>query len=98
MRRREPVRIGDVMGDFFASTPNIARKIAEAKIPDVWPQIVGGIIASYTSKMEVKSGGRLFVYVTSSVVRNELFMHRSALPEEINRAVGFPAVSTVIIK
>ena len=98
MRRREPVRIGELMGDFFESTPTIARKIAEAKIPDVWPSIVGDIVASYTSKLEVKTGGRLFVYVTSSVVRNELFMRRTVLVEEINRAVGRAVVSSVIVK
>lgn len=92
------MRIGEVMGDFFESTPTIAGKIAEANIPDVWPHIVGDIIASYTSKIEVKSGGRLFVYVTSSVVRNELFMRRSALPAAINEAVGREVVKTVIIK
>ena len=37
MRRRDPVRIGDALNDFFSSTPVIARKIAEAKIPDLWP-------------------------------------------------------------
>ena len=41
MRRRDPVRIGDALNDFFSSTPVIARKIAEAKIPDLWPVLVG---------------------------------------------------------
>lgn len=97
MRRREPVRIGEVMDDFFAATPKIARKIAEAKIPDVWPCIVGNRMSLYTTKMEVKNG-KLFVYISSSVARNELFMRRTALPEEINRAVGRDVITTVIIK
>ena len=46
MRRRDPVRIGDALNDFFSSTPVIARKIAEAKIPDLWPVLVGNVIAS----------------------------------------------------
>ena len=40
MRRRDPVRIGDALNDFFSSTPVIARKIAEATIPDLWPVLV----------------------------------------------------------
>ena len=51
MRRRDPVRIGDALNDFFSSTPVIARKIAEAKIPDLWPVLVGNVIASYTTKI-----------------------------------------------
>ena len=70
MRRRDPVRIGDALNDFFSSTPVIARKIAEAKIPDLWPVLVGNVIASYTTKIELRTGGRLFVHLSSSVARN----------------------------
>lgn len=98
MRRREPVRLGDVLDDFFASTPTIARKIAEARIPDLWPAIVGDLVASYTTRIEIQRGGRLFVYVSSSVVRSELFMRRATLCDAINAALGREVVSTVIIK
>ena len=83
MRRRDPVRIGDALNDFFSSTPVIARKIAEAKIPDLWPVLVGNVIASYLS---------------SSVARNEVFMRRSALMDAINEASGIRIVSSVIVK
>jgi len=98
MRRREPIRIGDALNDFFGSTPLIARKVAEAKIPDLWPRLVGEVIASYTTKIEVKTGGRLFVYLSSSVARNEVFMRRSALKEAFDRALGPGVVSCVIVK
>lgn len=97
MRRREPVRIGEALNDFFRTTPTVARKIAEARIPDVWPQLVGDIIASYTQRMEVKSG-RLFVYLSSSVVRSEVFMQRETLKEAINKAIGFDILTTIIVK
>ena len=98
MRRRDPIRIGDALNDFFTSTPTIARKIAEARIPDVWPRVVGDIVASYTVRLEIKTGGRLFVYLSSSVVRNEIFMQRAALKEAINRAVGSDILTTIIVK
>ena len=98
MRRRDPIRIGDALNDLFTSTPTIARKIAEARIPDVWPRVVGDIVASYTVRLEIKTGGRLFVYLSSSVVRNEIFMQRAALKEAINRAVGSNILTTIIVK
>ena len=98
MRRRDPIRIGDALNDFFTSTPTIARKIAEARIPDVWPRVVGDIVASYTVRLEIKTGGRLFVYLSSSVVHNEIFMQRAALKEAINRAVGSDILTTIIVK
>ena len=94
MRRRDPVRIGDALNDFFSSTPVIARKIAEAKIPDLWPVLVGNVIASYTTKIELRTGGRLFVHLSSSVARNEVFMRRSALMDAINEASGIRIVSS----
>ena len=97
MRRRDPVRIGDALNDFFSSTPVIARKIAEAKIPDLWPVLVGNVIASYTTKIELRTGGRLFVHLSSSVAR-KVFMRRSALMDAINEASGIRIVSSVIVK
>ena len=93
MRRRDPVRIGDALNDFFSSTPVIARKIA-----DLWPVLVGNVIASYTTKIELRTGGRLFVHLSSSVARNEVFMRRSALMDAINEASGIRIVSSVIVK
>ena len=97
MRRKEPIRIGEALDELFKSMPTIARKIAEAKIPDRWPLLVGSVIASYTTRMEVKNG-RLFVYISSSVARNEVFMRRAVLKEEINRLSGLEVISTIIGK
>ncbi len=97
MRRRDPIRIGAVIDDFFASSPTIARKIAEARIPDLWPQLVGDLIASYTTKIDI-SNGRMIVYLTSSVVRNEVFMRRESLRQSINQTLGQEIVRVLIVK
>lgn len=98
MRRREPIRIGEALDDLFRSTPTIARKIAEAKVPDIWPELVGGIIASYTTGIEIQQGGRMFVHISSSVARNEVFMARASLAEAINDRLGMKVVTCIIVK
>lgn len=98
MRRREPVRVGDALNDFFTTNPTVARKLAEARIPDLWPQLVGDLIASYTSKIDLQPGGRLIVHITSSVARNEVFMARAALKDEINKLSGMVVVAHLIVK
>ena len=90
MRRKDPIRIGDAISEMFLSVPHIARKIAEAKIPDRWPQLVG-------PDMEVRNR-RLFVYISSSVARHEVFMRRETLKDEINRLSGIDVISTIIVK
>lgn len=84
MRRTRVVRIGDVVREFF-DRPYVARKIAEASLPEVWSAVAGPAAASMTSRVEYRHG-IMYVYVTSSVLRHELFMNRSALRDRINAA------------
>ncbi|MDR2885518.1 MAG: DUF721 domain-containing protein [Rikenellaceae bacterium] len=97
MRRTKPAPIGEIMGDWLRESPTIARKIAEAKVADHWAAVVGPYAAAFTTSVEVRSG-TLYVKVTSSVVRSELFMRRAALRDALNAAVGLAAVTNVIIK
>ena len=46
----------------------------------------------------LNESGRLFVYISSSVARNEVFMLRAVLKEEINRLSGLEVISTIIVK
>lgn len=97
MRRTRTVRIGDLWDDFLLSAPTIARKIAEAKVADHWPSVVGEYAARCTNSCEMR-GGTLYVNVTSSVVRNELFMRREQLRRQLNAAVGHEVVSGIFIR
>ena len=98
MRRREPVRVGEALDQFFRERPEILKKIAEARLPEVWTQVVGPEIAKYTQRVSVERGGRMFVYLSSSVVQNEIFMRRAALKEELNRVLGQEVVAHLIVK
>ena len=97
MRRTEPVRVGEVLDEWLSRCPGIARKIAEAKIPDLWPQVVGAVVAGYTLSLEIERG-ILYVKMSSSVVRNELFMRRDTLRDAINAALGADVVHAIIVK
>jgi predicted nucleic acid-binding Zn ribbon protein len=85
------------MGDWLRESPTIARRIAEAKVADHWPRVVGVYAASFTTSVEVRAG-TLHVKVTSSAVRSELFMRRSALRSALNAAVGMEVVSGIVIR
>lgn len=98
MRRRDPVRIGDALNDFFSSTPVIARKIAEAKIPDLWPVLVGNVIASYTTKIELRTADACSFISARRWRATRYSCGRSALMDAINEASGIRIVSSVIVK
>ena len=88
--------IGDILKDFF-SQPYIAAKVAEGKLPETWQQVVGERVASLTSSIKLENRV-LYVSLTSSVVRYELFCRRDALRDEINRVSGVKLVNVVIIR
>jgi predicted nucleic acid-binding Zn ribbon protein len=96
MKRKNAVRLGDVLEDFFAR-PYVAAKVAEGKLPDTWREVVGERVASLTSSLRLENRV-LYVNITSSVVRYELFCRRTTLRDEINRISGLKLVNTVIIK
>lgn len=97
MRRSEPVRIGDLWDSFLKNAPTVARRIAEAKVADVWPVVVGESIARFTTSLEVKNGV-LYVRTSSSVVRSELFMRRESLRDSLNQALGLRVINVIIVK
>lgn len=97
MRRTKPVRIGELWGDFLKESPLIAAKIAEAKLPDFWREVVGDAVASYTMAMNLHKG-ILYVTVSSSVIRYELLMRRETLRQQLNTKMGFASIKSIIIK
>ncbi|MDE6861823.1 MAG: DUF721 domain-containing protein [Alistipes sp.] len=59
--------IGDILDEFFRR-PYVAAKIAEAKLPDFWREIVGDRVADITTEFRLERH-ILYVGMQSSVVR-----------------------------
>ena len=96
MRRSKPTLIGDILNEFF-SRPYVAAKVAEGKLPDFWAMVVGERIAMQTTDLRLVNHV-LYVSVTSSVVRQELFYRRDSLAEQLNTLAGCKLVNVVIIR
>ncbi|MCD7962253.1 MAG: DUF721 domain-containing protein [Rikenellaceae bacterium] len=97
MRRTEPVKIGEMIGDFFSSNPKLARKIAEVRAVEIFKQSLDNNLADYIMRVNV-SYGKMYVQVSSSVIRHEIFMRRSSIMEKINKELNEEIISTIIIK
>ena len=96
MKRTRTQSIGEILEDFF-KRPYVAAKVAEGRLPDFWREIVGEYVAGYTRELRLENHV-LYITVSSSVVRNELFYRRDAIASEINRIAGLRLVNAVIIK
>jgi hypothetical protein len=97
MRKTRPMSIGELWNDFIESRPGRARRLTAARIPDIWPSIVGDKAAAHTESVEVVNG-LLFVKMRSAAARNEMFMRRSEIKNTIDRLLGPKIVNDVIVK
>ena len=96
MKRTTPKTVGELMEQLFKS-PNIAAKIAEGSLPDIWRRVVGPVVAEQTHQVRLVRGV-LFVHITSAIMRNELMMRRDALVRAINKEAGIDIVAQLIVQ
>lgn len=73
------------------------QKFKEREVCNVWPEVVGQMIASRTKSVSV-SDGRLLVVFTSAVVRNEILMVKDGLVKALNDRLGEQIIKDIIIK
>ena len=88
--------MGELLEDFF-SRPWVAAKVAEGRLPEVWRECVGDLAADMTTHFELRDR-ILNVRISSSVLRNELFLRRAELCDELNRRSKVPLVEQIIVK
>lgn len=97
MRRSETQSIGSLFQDFIKSM-NLEGKLAEVRLIDNWPNVVGVPIARRTGKLLIKNKV-LFVYMDSSVARNELYMlDRKSIVMALNKIAKAELIEDIIIR
>lgn len=87
----------DEVVDLVLKQMGLDRKFRECEVEDLWPEVVGKMIASKTKSLKMVDG-KLFVTFTSSVVRNELMMVKEGLIAALNAKAGEGVVKEIIIK
>ncbi len=97
MRKTVPMSFGALWDEFLETNPAARRRLAEARVAEVWESIVGPAVAARTTSISVERGV-MYVHISSSVARNEIFMRREELKEVVNQAVGMRVVNVVIVK
>lgn len=88
--------VGDLLEEVF-SRPEIAAKIAEGELPDVWRKVVGDEVASLTTQLQLNRRV-LYVQVRSSVIRSEMLYQRESLRQRLNEASRVALIDSIIIK
>ncbi len=85
----------EVLEDLFKAY-GWTEKMDGVKVTNMWEKVAGKIIANHTTDMYVKNN-KLYVKLDSSVLRNELFMDRSAMTKKINKELGKKVINEIIL-
>ena len=96
MKRTRTRLIGEVLEEFF-KRPYVAAKIAEGKLPEYWREIVGEYAAMQTHEIRLENH-ILYIGISSSVVRNEIFFRRDQIMQLLNERAGIRLINAIIVR
>lgn len=96
MRRNETRPIGEVIKECLDEL-NISKTLKEKRLVSQWTELLGKTVSVRTKQVYIKDR-TLFVYMTSSVARNELMMMRQAILEKMNEIAGEKLIDSVVIR
>lgn len=95
MRRNKTITLGEALGNLIKEY-RLEKGLKEAAVLNIWENIAGKVITARTKRTYLKDGV-LHIYLTSSVVRNELMMLRDALRSQINSRAGEEVVREIML-
>ena len=95
MRRNKTITLGEALGDLIREY-RLEKGLKEAAVLNIWESVAGRVITARTKRTYVRDGV-LHIYLTSSVVRNELMMLRDALKSQINSRAGEEVIRDIVL-
>jgi len=96
MRKSNTQTIASVIKDYLKES-QIEGKLKEVQVVNSWEELVGKTIARRTNRIYIKNG-KLYLHMNSSIVKNELLMHREGIIERINTNAGEEIVKEIVIR
>lgn len=95
MRRNKTITLGEALDDLVKEY-RLGTGLKEAGVINIWESLAGKVITTRTKRVYLKDGV-LHIWLTSSVVRNELMMLRDALKTQINSRAGEEVVREIAL-
>ena len=96
MRKKNTQKLDEVIQEYLKAL-NIDNKLKEVQLIKSWDDIVGRTIARATQNIFVKNR-KLYIQLSSSIIRSELFMIRDGLKKTLNNHVGEEVIDEIILQ
>ena len=95
MQRTNTVSIAQVINELLCEY-KIDGKLRETRIISAWSEVLGPL-SKPDDKLYIKNG-ILFAKLSSSVIRNELYMMRSTLMKRLNEKAGAEVITDIVFR
>lgn len=94
MKRNNTEQVGDIIRRLLRQE-GLETPLNEYRLIDAWKDVVGPVIARYTTNLYIKNQ-TLYVHLSSSVLRQELSMSRTLLIRNLNAQVGSQVIVNIV--
>jgi hypothetical protein len=81
----------------FLSKSNLKNGIRSVQIEEIWLQLMGKTIASYTDKIQIINS-TLFINTSVGPLKNELLYQKEKIAQRVNEALGEKVITNVVIQ
>jgi len=96
MRKKNTELLSDVIRQVLKQQ-HLDKPLNEKRLMDAWPMVLGTNIMQYTSELSIRNRV-LYVKLTSSVLRHDLFISREEIKTSLNKQVGSEVIVDIIFR
>ena len=96
MKRQNTTSLGETI-QLWIESSKLRQQLDEKRLIAAWKPMVGEYMGSLTREIYIKNR-TLFVYVDSSVVRNELLLAKTLLIKRLNDENGGNIIDDIVIR
>jgi hypothetical protein len=96
MRKKNTELLSDVILQVLKSQ-HLDKPLNEKRLIEAWPLVLGNNIVQYTSDLSIRNKV-LYVSLTSSVLRHDLFLSREEIKKSLNKHVGSEVIVDIVFR
>ena len=96
MRRNNTEKLSEILGQVLKNN-HLDEKLYETRVVNSWAVVLGENIMHYTTNIYF-SKKKLYVTLSSSVLRHELFLTREEIKKSLNKHVGADVVKEIVFQ
>lgn len=96
MKRREALPLNEILDEILRQN-NLDIGLDAARARQAWKEAMGEAVDKCTTALNFDKGV-LYVRLSSSVLRNELFMNRRQIIERLNNHIGRNIIQNIHLK